>query len=179
MTSIIIVVGFVNRDTEVLKERKGSRGYPGWTDWMPHAHWYGIALPRLHGRFRLPHVCGSCLSACPAALRTPAPPHPGLSPRPASSLVDTKRHPAGAGPQGLLPHPLLHAKFAEMFSWLPPAAASKAHRLNVSRPPHPTPQSELWLHLTFLSEPLLDKSTPRENTGEPRICGPSSFVHCS
>lgn len=45
LTSVIIVVGFMNRATEVLKERKGSRGYQGWTDWMPHAHWYGISPP--------------------------------------------------------------------------------------------------------------------------------------
>lgn len=43
-TSVIVVIGFMNRATEVLKERKGSRGYQGWTDWMPHAHWYGISL---------------------------------------------------------------------------------------------------------------------------------------
>ncbi|CAO2608201.1 hypothetical protein LEMLEM_LOCUS13700 [Lemmus lemmus] len=33
----------MNRATEVLKERKGSRGYQGWTDWMPHAHWEKMA----------------------------------------------------------------------------------------------------------------------------------------
>lgn len=53
----VTVVGFMNRATEVLKERKGSRGYQGWTDWMPHAHWYGISLPCLCGQCGLPHVC--------------------------------------------------------------------------------------------------------------------------
>ena len=57
----------------------------------------------------------------------------------------SKGHPALAGPPGLLPCPLEHAKFARMVFWLLPAAASKAHPLNAS---HPTrPQSQLWLHL--------------------------------
>lgn len=85
------MVGFVNRDTEVLKERKGSRGYQGWTDWMPRAHWYGITLPCLHGRFGLPHVCGSCLRASPAALHTLAPSI--QSPLPAASLCRHQRSP--------------------------------------------------------------------------------------
>lgn len=62
-TSVIIMVDFVNRATEVLKEKKGSRGYQGWTDWMPHAHWYGISLPCLCGQLGLPHMCGVCQCA--------------------------------------------------------------------------------------------------------------------
>ena len=54
--------------------------------------------------------------------------------------VDTKGHPALAGPQGGSRHvPLLHAESAGMLSGLPPAAASKAHHLDVSGPPHPMP----------------------------------------
>lgn len=41
-TEITIVVDFINRVSEVLKARRVSRGYPGWTGWMPHAHWYGV-----------------------------------------------------------------------------------------------------------------------------------------
>lgn len=48
LTEITIVVDFINRVSEVLKARRVSRGYPGWTAWMPHAHWYG--LPSLPAR---------------------------------------------------------------------------------------------------------------------------------
>lgn len=41
-TEITIVVDFTNRVSEVLKARRVSRGYLGWTAWMPHAHWYGV-----------------------------------------------------------------------------------------------------------------------------------------
>lgn len=126
----------MNRDTEVLKERKGSRGYQGWTDWMPRAHWYGITLPCLHGRFGLPHVCGSCLRASPAALHTLAPSI--QSPLPASSLCRHQRSPCLVWfSRAPFTPSSLHAKFAKMFSWLPPAAASKAHHLNVGHPSTP------------------------------------------
>lgn len=42
LTEITIVVDFINRVSEVLKARRVSRGYLGWTAWMPHAHWYGV-----------------------------------------------------------------------------------------------------------------------------------------
>lgn len=42
LTEITIVVDFTNRACEVLKARRVSRGYLGWTAWMPHAHWYGV-----------------------------------------------------------------------------------------------------------------------------------------
>lgn len=42
LTEITIVVDFMNRVSEVLKARRVSRGYLGWTAWMPHAHWYGV-----------------------------------------------------------------------------------------------------------------------------------------
>lgn len=42
LTEIMIVVDFINRVSEVLKARRVSRGYLGWTAWMPHAHWYGV-----------------------------------------------------------------------------------------------------------------------------------------
>lgn len=125
------MVGFVNRDTEVLKERKGSRGYQGWTDWMPRAHWYGITLPFLHGQCGLPHVCGLCPCASPAALHTPAC-HSSLSRHQGSPCLSW----SSGGSRHV---PLLHAESARMLSWLPPAAASKAHHLNVSGPPHPMP----------------------------------------
>lgn len=32
----------MNRVSEVLKARRVSRGYLGWTGWMPRAHWYGV-----------------------------------------------------------------------------------------------------------------------------------------
>lgn len=47
LTEITIVVDFMNRVSEVLKARRVSRGYLGWTAWMPHAHWYGV--PSLSG----------------------------------------------------------------------------------------------------------------------------------
>lgn len=53
-TEITIVVDFINRVSEVLKARRVSRGYLGWTGWMPHAHWYGV--PSLSCMFVCFHI---------------------------------------------------------------------------------------------------------------------------
>lgn len=73
--------------------------------------------------------------------------------------VDTKGHPALAGPQGFLPCPMLTCKLGQSVFW---AFSCSNFRSTPACEPCLRTQSQLWLYLVLLSELLLDKSTTRE-----------------
>lgn len=73
-------------------------------------------------------VCACVLLQLPS---TPLLPPPGLRFPPPHS-VDTKGHPALAGPQGLLHVPLLHAKMARRLFFSSSCSSFKSPSLNVS-----------------------------------------------
>lgn len=180
MTSIIIVVGFVNRDTEVLKERKGSRGYQGWTDWMPRAHWYGITLLACMASLGFPTcaVCACVPLQLPSTLLLP----PSGLHFPSLPSVDTKGHPASAGPWGSRLIPLLHAKLARMFSWLPPADALKGILFMCTIPPPKASLSCSGPSLQSCSSTSLPPGRKQREVGSldsPEDCDFSSRTPCS
>lgn len=119
-----------------FKGEKGEPGLPGLDGldapcplvWHhpPFPAWPVWASPRVR---LVPVRLSRCAS--PAALHTPAC-HSSLSRHQGSPCLSW----SSGGSRHV---PLLHAQSARMLSWLPPAAASKAHHLNVSGPPHPMP----------------------------------------